>query len=80
LPRKLAALLDEADAGIALVDWIVIRDAWATCHPTWRWEEQVVLVQVPTVTSISSQAPVGERAPLDLPESLTATRHDARRW
>lgn len=66
--------------GMALADWLVIREAWAARHPAWGWEERLVLAQAPTVTAVSRQALVSGRPPADFAATLTSTRHDALRW
>ena len=66
--------------GMALADWTVIRAAWRARHPAWRWDERLVLAQVPTITAVSRQALVSGLRPADFADTLATTQADARRW
>ncbi len=33
--------------GMATADWLMIKEAWTLRHPAWRFQEQLVLAQVP---------------------------------
>lgn len=66
--------------GMALADWLLIREAWRARHPHWRFDEQLLLAQIPTITAISRQALVAGRRPADFGDSLTHNRHEARHW
>ena len=66
--------------GMALADWVVLRAVWRERHPAWRWEERLVLAQVPTITAVSRQALLSGQRPTDFADTLTTTQADARRW
>jgi len=66
--------------GLALADWTVIRHTWKARRPQWHWEENLVLAQIPTLTSISRQALVSGRRPADFADALTTTRYEPRHW
>jgi len=66
--------------GLALADWIAIRRVWTMRHPTWGWQERLVLAQIPTLTSVSRQALVGGLCPRDFPETLTTPKKEPARW
>ncbi|MCL6431352.1 MAG: BREX-3 system phosphatase PglZ [Anaerolineae bacterium] len=65
--------------GLSLADWLLIGAAWRARHAGWRFSEQMLLAQVPTVTSVSRQALIGGLRPAELP-SLTDGREEPRLW
>ena len=65
--------------GLSLADWQLIRGEWRARHPAWRLEEQLVLAQVPTVTSLSRQALVSGLRPNDFADTLDSRHIEARR-
>ena len=66
--------------GMALADWVALRAAWQTLHPTWRFEERLVLAQLPTITSVSRQALLSGLRPTDFAASLGTTQQEPRHW
>ncbi|MBN2392859.1 MAG: BREX-3 system phosphatase PglZ [Anaerolineae bacterium] len=66
--------------GMALADWTVIRRTWQARQPGWRVEERLVLAQLPTITSVSRQALVSGRRPVDFADSLGVTRKEPQHW
>ncbi len=66
--------------GMSLADWLQIRIAWQTRHPTWTFTEQLLLAQIPSVTAISRQALISGRRPVSFADSLKDNRQEASRW
>lgn len=66
--------------GMALADWLLIGPAWEARHPAWRFEEQLLLAQVPTITAVSRQSLVSGRRPADFAATLHNNRSEAREW
>lgn len=66
--------------GLAIMDWLLIREAWAVRHPSWRMTESLVLAQIPTITSISRQALVSGLRPADFAASIDSNREEPRQW
>lgn len=66
--------------GMALADWYLIRQAWRARHPAWRFEEQLVLAQIPTITAISRQALVSGLRPAEFAATLDHNRAEPSLW
>ena len=66
--------------GMSLAAWQRIRWAWALRHSRWRMDEQLVLAQVPSVTTISRQALVSGLPPREFANSLTTTAEEYAHW
>jgi hypothetical protein len=66
--------------GLSLADWRIIGPAWRARHPDWRFDEHLLLAQIPTITSISRQALVSGLRPADFAATLGATRAEPRHW
>jgi len=66
--------------GMALADWTLIGPAWRAHHPDWRFEEYLLLAQVPTITAVSRQALVSGLRPADLAATLGTTRAESKHW
>lgn len=66
--------------GLALMDWLLIRDAWQSRHPNWHLAESLLLAQVPTITSISRQALVSGLRPADFATSIQTNSEEPRQW
>jgi hypothetical protein len=89
LPRYLARQIsDAADRkvaliivdGIALDQWIVLRDVLVNQHPRFRLREGAVFAWVPTITSVSRQAAFAGKPPLYFPSSIHTTDKEATLW
>ena len=66
--------------GLALMDWLLIRNAWQVRHPSWHMAESNLLAQVPTITSISRQALVSGLRPADFAASIQTNSEEPRQW
>ncbi|NLU49221.1 MAG: BREX-3 system phosphatase PglZ [Syntrophomonadaceae bacterium] len=66
--------------GLALDQWLVIRNFLRDRCPAWRFEENQVFAWVPTLTSISRQALFAAEAPLYFKDSLTTTSKEGQHW
>ena len=89
LPRYLARQLsDAADRkvalvivdGIALDQWIVLRNVLAVQRPRFRVREGAVFAWVPTISSVSRQAAFAGKLPLYFPSSIHTTAKEASLW
>jgi PglZ domain len=89
LPRYLARQIsDAADRkvaliivdGIALDQWIVLRDVLVDQRPRLRLREGAVFAWVPTLTSVSRQAAFAGKPPLYFPSSIHTTDKEASLW
>ena len=63
--------------GLSLEDWVLIGPTWRARHPDWRFQEQLLLAQIPTITEVSRQALVSGLRPADLPTLLNNQREPA---
>ncbi len=75
--RRVALLVLD---GLALADWRIIGPAWQARHPQWRFDEHLLLAQIPTLTSVSRQALVSGLRPADFADTLNTTRTEPRQW
>jgi hypothetical protein len=66
--------------GMALADWLMIRDTWQARHPAWGMDEGLVLAQIPSVTAISRQALISGRRPNQFADTLLHNRQEERHW
>ncbi len=66
--------------GLALDQWLVIREAWAAEETAWAWEERTVFAWAPTLTPISRQATFAGTPPQFFPESWQTTAREPDRW
>ena len=77
-PRRKAALV--VVDGIALDQWLVLRDVLATQRPDLRFREDAAFAWVPTITSISRQAIFAGKPPLHFPGSIRTTDKETALW
>ena len=77
-PRRKAALV--VVDGLALDQWIVLRDALAVQRPGLRFREGAAFAWAPTITSVSRQAIFAGTPPLHFPASILTTDREASRW
>jgi hypothetical protein len=66
--------------GLALDQWLVIRDVWAEESPAWTMQEYTVFAWVPTLTSVSRQATFAGTTPQFFPDSWQTTAKEAAHW
>ena len=89
LPRFLARRLSEVDGskialvvvdGLAIDQWIAIRDVLAIHQPRFQFREDAVFAWVPTITSVSRQAIFAGTPPLYFPSSIWTTDKEPSLW
>jgi hypothetical protein len=76
-PRKLALLVID---GLAMDQWLVVRDALASKQPGLRFREQAVFAWIPSLTSVSRQATFAGKAPIFFPNSIQTTDREPALW
>ena len=77
-PRRKAALV--VVDGLALDQWLVLRDVLAAQRPGLRFREDAAFAWTPTITSVSRQAIFAGKPPLHFPSSLLRTDREAALW
>ncbi len=89
VPRYLARRLERGSEdkaalivvdGLALDQWLVLRDVLADQRPCLRFHEGAVFAWVPTITSVSRQAIFAGKAPFYFPSSIHTTDREASSW
>jgi hypothetical protein len=89
LPRSLARQIGEDHTakvalvvvdGLALDQWLVVREALATMEPSLRFREEAVFAWIPSLTSVSRQATFAGKAPLFFPNSIQTTDKESVLW
>jgi len=76
-PAKVALLVID---GLALDQWLVVREALATKQPGLRFREQAVFAWIPSLTSVSRQATFAGKAPIFFPNSIQTTDREPALW
>ena len=66
--------------GLALDQWIVLRDVLQDQRPRLRFREGAVFAWVPTITSVSRQAIFAGKPPLYFPASILGTDREPSSW
>lgn len=66
--------------GLALDQWLVVREALATTQPGLRFREQAVFAWIPSLTSVSRQATFAGKAPIFFPNSIQTTDKEPALW
>jgi len=66
--------------GLALSDWTLIGPVWRARHPDWRFQEHLLLAQIPTITAVSRQALASGRRPADFAATLAHNRDEPKLW
>jgi hypothetical protein len=66
--------------GLALDQWLVLRDTWADQGHGFSWDERALFAWVPTLTSISRQAIFAGAPPTRFAPSLERTDREAAHW
>ena len=89
LPRYLSRQMSDATQhkvalivvdGLALDQWIVLRDVLTMQRSHLRFRESGVFAWVPTLTSVSRQAIFAGKPPLYFPSSIQTTNKEASLW
>lgn len=66
--------------GLALDQWLVIRNVWAEEAHAWSVQESTVFAWVPTLTPISRQATFAGTIPQFFPDSWATTGRESSHW
>ena len=89
VPRHLARRIEDGSEdkvalvvvdGLALDQWIVLRDVLAEQRPRLRFRESAVFAWVPTITSVSRQAIFAGKPPFYFPSSIHTTDREPSSW
>ncbi len=75
--RKAALVLID---GLAMHQWIVIRQELIKQRPGLRFRENAVFAWIPTITSVSRQAAFAGKPPLYFPDSIHTTDKEPALW
>lgn len=75
--QRLALLVVD---GLAIDQWLIIRDALTATSPALRMEESAIFAWVPTLTAISRQTIFAGEIPLLFAHSLTTTAKEEKHW
>ena len=74
---KIALILVD---GLAMDQWLVVREALASKQPGLRFREQAVFAWIPSLTSVSRQATFAGKAPIFFPNSIQTTDKEPALW
>jgi hypothetical protein len=66
--------------GLALNQWVVMREVLGSQCRDLRFHEEAVFVWIPTITSVSRQSVFAGKAPLFFPSSIYATNKESTLW
>jgi len=77
--RKFRIALIVVD-GLAMDQWLVIRDVLASRQPGFQFREQAVFAWIPSLTSVSRQATFAGKAPIFFPNSIQTTDKEPALW
>lgn len=89
LPRFLARQVgDDPHAKVALIvvdglamdQWLVVREALASKQPGFRFKEHAIITWSPSITSVSRQAIFAGKAPIFFPNSIHTTDKEPVLW
>jgi len=89
LPRFLARQIEESQSakialivvdGLAMDQWLVVREILASKQPELLFREQMVLAWVPSLTSVSRQAIFAGKPPIFFPSSIQTTDKESTLW
>jgi len=75
-PKLALVVLD----GLAMDQWLVVREALASKQPGLRFREQAVFAWIPSLTSVSRQAAFAGKAPIFFPNSIQTTDKEPALW
>ena len=89
IPRFLARELSQSEKarvalllvdGLALDQWVVMREVLGSQCPGLRFHEEAVFAWIPTITSVSRQSVFAGKAPLFFPSSIYGTNKEPMLW
>lgn len=91
LPRHLASSLVNSASGkarqallvldgMALDQWLIIRDVLNTQQPHFTFDESALFAWAPTITSVSRQAALAGKPPFFFPSSIIDTARESLLW
>ena len=66
--------------GLALDQWVVVREVLASQRPQFRFREGSVFAWIPTLTSVSRQACFAGRPPFYFSSGISGTAGEAAAW
>ena len=66
--------------GMALDQWVVIREVWSEQNQPLLWDERAVFAWVPTLTHISRQAIFAGKPPSSFAASINRTNREEHHW
>lgn len=66
--------------GLAMDQWIVLRDHIRTKRTDWTFDEGAVFAWVPTLTDVSRQSIFAGKMPLEFPDQLGGTGGEEALW
>lgn len=66
--------------GLAMDQWLVVREALASRQPGLGFREQAVFAWIPSLTSVSRQAAFAGKAPIFFPNSIQTTDREPALW
>ena len=75
--QKVALVLID---GLALDQWVVVREALALQRPEFRFRESAVFAWIPTLTSVSRQACFAGRPPFYFSSGISSTSGEPAAW
>jgi len=89
LPRFLASQMEKGRIaktalilvdGLAMDQWLAIRNVLASRRPGFLFREQAVFTWIPSLTSVSRQASFAGRPPIFFPNSIQTTDKEPALW
>ncbi len=89
LPRFLSRQLGEGRSakiallvvdGLAMDQWLVVREALASRQSGFRFREQAIFAWIPSLTTVSRQAAFAGKAPIFFPNSIQTTDKEPALW
>ena len=76
-PKRSALLVMD---GMSWAAWLRIAQQWARDQPTWRWQVESVLAQIPSVTAVSRQALLSGKRAADFAQTITHNKAESQLW
>lgn len=89
IPRFLARQMEEDSTakialivvdGLAMDQWLVVRNALALKQPGLKFREQAVFSWIPSLTAVSRQATFAGKAPIFFPNCIQTTDKESVLW